>query len=209
MQGTLQNVSKEPWVESILPCPDKKFCALEAYKRQCALLETKGNEPLFRSVKCYDVNLGPQRGTTKLCAGAATWASKVFGRKMVFKDLAQRAAMTKVANSALPLLETSKYFHIKVDTMMGYYQALEGTVPKVACILSAHPCAPKPTTSSTTAEEAPLPNANVEEVQNPAEEAEEAPLPNVVQVQTPAQGVEEAPLPNGPLPKWESKPCKG
>ena len=150
MQGTLQNVSKEPWVESILPCPDKKFCALEAYKRQCALLETKGNVPLFRSVKCYDVNLGPQRGTTELCAGAATWASKVLGRKMVFKDLARRAAMTKVANSALPLSETSKYFHVKVDTMMGYHKVSEGTVPKVASILSAYPCAPKPTTSPPT-----------------------------------------------------------
>ena len=128
---------------------------------------------------------------------------------MVFKDLARRAAMTKVANAALPLSETSKYFHVKVDTMMGYHQASEDTVPKVASIWSAHPCAPKPTTSPPTAASSGsgIAHANVEEVENPAEEA---PLPNanVEEVQNPAAGVEEAPLPNAPVPESESSPAK-
>ena len=93
--------------------------------------------------------------------------------------------------------------------MMGYHQASEDTVPKVASILSAYPCPPKPTTSPPTAASSGsgIAHANVEEVENPAEEA---PLPNanVEEVQSPAERVEEAPLPNAPVLESESSPAK-
>ena len=38
MQGTLAKVGTEPYIESILPCRDKRFCAIEAHKRQLQLL---------------------------------------------------------------------------------------------------------------------------------------------------------------------------
>ena len=71
-------------------------------------------------------------------------ASKVLKRKLVFKDLARRAAMTKAANSGLPLPETSKYFKVRPNTMMVYHQASRDTAHKVAGILSGHAPASKP-----------------------------------------------------------------
>ena len=62
----------------------------------------------------------------------------------MFKDLARRAAMTKAANSRLPLRETSKYFKVRPNTMMVYHQAVRDTAHKVACILSGHSSASKP-----------------------------------------------------------------
>ena len=37
MPGTLMNVGNEPYSETIFPS-DKRFCAIEAHKRQLALL---------------------------------------------------------------------------------------------------------------------------------------------------------------------------
>ena len=62
----------------------------------------------------------------------------------MFQDLARRAAMTKGANSGLPLPETSKYFKVRPNTMMVYHQASRDTAHKVAGILSGHAPASKP-----------------------------------------------------------------
>ena len=144
MQGTLMNVGNEPYSETIFPSPDKCFCAIEAYKRQLALLPQKGNVPLFRRIKFHQIQLVQERGTTELCQGAADWASKVLKRKLVSKDLARRAAMTKAANSGLPLPKTSKYFKVRPNTMMVYHQASRDTAHKVAGILSGNAPASKP-----------------------------------------------------------------
>ena len=62
----------------------------------------------------------------------------------MFKDLARRAAMTKAANSGLPLPETFKYFKGRPFIMMVYHQALRDTAYKVAGTLSGHSSASKP-----------------------------------------------------------------
>ena len=95
-------------------------------------------------IKFHAIQLGPERGATELCQGAAEWASKVLKRKLAFKDLARRAATTKAANSGLPLPETSKYFKVRSNTMMVYHQASRDTAHKVAGILSGHAPASKP-----------------------------------------------------------------
>ena len=45
MQGTLAKVGTEPYMESILPCLDKRFCAIKAHKRM--ILATSKQAMLF------------------------------------------------------------------------------------------------------------------------------------------------------------------
>ena len=59
----------------------------------------------------------------------------------MFKDLARRAAMTKAANSGLPLPATSKYFKVRPNTVITK-QASRDTAHKG--ILSGHSSASKP-----------------------------------------------------------------
>ena len=96
------------------------------------------------SYQMHAIQLGLECGTTELCQGVAEWASKVTKRKLVVKDLARRAAMTKAANSRLPLPGTSKYFEIRPNTMMVYHQASSDTAHKRAGILSGHAPASEP-----------------------------------------------------------------
>ena len=92
-----------------------------------APFEKKQSKRMIYKLKCrikfHAIQLDLERGTTELCQGAAEWASKVPKRKLVFKDLARRATMTKAAKSGLPLPETSKYFKVRPNTMMVYHQA--------------------------------------------------------------------------------------
>ena len=101
MQGTLMNVGNEPYSETIFPSPDKRFCAIEAYKRQLALLPQKGNVPLFRRIKFHQIQLGQERGTTELCQGAtdcrlrntgifSTWGSRISSSLILFASLVKR-----------------------------------------------------------------------------------------------------------------------
>ena len=168
MQGTLMNVGNEPYSETIFPS-DKRFCATEAYERPLALLPQKGNDPLFRRIKFHQMQLGLEHGTTESCQGAADWASKVLKRKLVFKDLARRAAMTKAANSGLPLPGTSKYFKVRPNTMMVYHQASRDTAHKVAGILSGHAPASKPAAPGLLDEDFPLESTSLGIPENNAE----------------------------------------
>ena len=168
MQGTLMNVGNEPYSETIFPS-DKRFCATEAYERQLALLPQKGNVPLFRRIKFHQIQLGLEHGTTESCQGAADWASKVLKRKLVFKDLARRAAMTKAANSGLPLPGTSKYLKVRPKTMMVYHQASRDTAHKVAGILSGHAPASKPAAPGLLDEDFPLESTSLGIPENNAE----------------------------------------
>ena len=58
--------------------------------------------------------------------------------------LARLAAMTKAANSGLPLPETSEHFKVRPNTMMVYHQASRDIAHKLASILSGHAPASKP-----------------------------------------------------------------
>ena len=62
-----------------------------------APFEKKQSKRMMYKLKCrikfHAIQLGQERGTTKLCQGAAEWASKV-NAKLVFKDLARRAHRT-------------------------------------------------------------------------------------------------------------------
>ena len=114
-----------------------RFCVIEAYLRQKELLKTapKG-EYLFRSVRFTSVGLKADQGSYHLCEGVATWASRVLGRKVTFKMITRKPAMTRIANSDIPELEAAKFMGVTVKTLRKYHTMVPDAVKRAAVVMS-------------------------------------------------------------------------
>jgi hypothetical protein len=92
---------------------------------------------LFRSAK-YTVNtLLPLQTSPETYRGVAAWVTSKVDRRLTFKDVARRAAMTRLANAPdLSLDDVAKYFMVHRNTIQIYHQMSRSTPVKAATILS-------------------------------------------------------------------------
>ena len=145
---------------------------------------------MIYKLKCplefHAIQLAVERETTEFCQGAAECAPEVLKRKLVFRNLVRLAAMTKAANSGLPLLKTSRYSKVRPKTMVLYHQASRDTAHKVAGILSGHARVSKPAGPSLVNEDFLLESTSLGIPQNNAEVV-------AAVVASPAQDVPDVP----------------
>ena len=127
----------------IVAGPEEKYCAVAAIQRQQALARKAPQSPeegqnwLFRNCKLNSVRLGVASTTEETYRGVAKWVSGVLGRKVTFKDVARRAAMTRLANASdVPLAEVAKYFGVHTNTVQIYHQGGRNMAQLAASILS-------------------------------------------------------------------------
>ena len=141
LPGDVSKVDAALFRQQVFPCNDKRFCPIEAYRRQCSLLEgaPKGEYP-FRAVSYYSKQLGADAPGEGIFCGVGFWASKVLGRKLTFKDVARRVVMTKLANSdEITPADAAKYLGVTIPTLGVYHQMGKATPNVAANILGRAP----------------------------------------------------------------------
>ena len=152
LPGDVSKVDAALFRQQVFPCSDKRFCPIEAYRRQCSLLEgaPKGDY-LFRAVRYCSKQLGADAAGDGIFRGVGLWASKVLERKLTFKDVARRVVMTKLANSnEITPADAAKYLGVTTPTL-GVYHQMGKAAPNVAAnILSRAPANVLPPSSSTS-----------------------------------------------------------
>ena len=75
------------------------------------------------------------QGSYHLCEGVATWASRVLGRKVTFKMITRKPAMTRIANSDIPEIEAAKLMGVAVKTLRSKYHTMVPDAVKRAAVL--------------------------------------------------------------------------
>jgi hypothetical protein len=143
MPSDLARADAAMFKQVVVSSVDERFCAMAAIKRQMALVakaprsSEEGENFLFRSCTLNNVRLSAGPTTEEMYRGLAKWTSDTLGRKMTFKDIARRAAMTRLANaSEVPLAEVAKYFGVHTNKIQIYHQAGKNMAQLAAAILS-------------------------------------------------------------------------
>ena len=131
LPADMDHVDRALFQQVLVAGPDAKYCALEALALQFALLE-KAKEAgrdaqwLFRTVWTYGATLTAQQCGEDTTRGVADWVSKIVGRRLTWKDVARRAAMTRLANDpSVSADDIAKYFGVTRTTVAVYHQASE------------------------------------------------------------------------------------
>ena len=143
LAASLNKIDEALFKQQIIECVDPRFCAIEAFKRQRQMLEEAGKEGernyFFRTSHYWSKKLGTKKSSDQTFRGVAQWVAKVLGRKITFKDISRRVAMTKLANDpAISLVDAAKYLGVQVRTLEIYHRKDKDRVAKAAEILSRY-----------------------------------------------------------------------
>ena len=148
LPGTLTSIDLAMFKQQVVEAADPKFCAIQAFERQCKLLETAQPAELsylFRTWRYWQKRLGSEQTTVNTYSGAANWVKDLLKKdKFTHKDLGRRVAMTKLANDPdISLMDAAKYLGVHVTTLRVYHRSGPSVATKAAEILSrADPSAP-------------------------------------------------------------------
>ena len=125
---------------------DERFCPVAAFLQQSDLVGNNGL--LFRSCTNTTAKMGAKVTTYASYRGVASWVGGLIGRpKLTVKDIGRRVAMTKLANSDIPLEDCCKYMGVTAKTMSIYQRPTLGIELRAARLLGAY----SPNKPNTTA----------------------------------------------------------
>ena len=143
LPANLSHVDTALFEQLLVAGDDPTFCPVAAIDRQRALLAraTTSSEPganwLFRTVRFFSDTLGSKPTTNEMFRGTAKWVSSTLNRQMTWKDVARRAAMTRLANcDDISLEDVAKYFGVHRNTIRVYHRMTRETPLRAARILS-------------------------------------------------------------------------
>ena len=147
-QAGLNKVDMALLKQQITQCADPRFCAIEAYERQCKLsrppvdAEFGGQDYLFRTCLGPAAPLGTTPTSENTYRGVYKWVRTIIKRDVTFKDLARRVCLTKLANHPdISDDDISKYIKISKKTVATYHRLNSNKKDLAAKVLSEH--APK------------------------------------------------------------------
>ncbi|EPS58297.1 hypothetical protein M569_16518 [Genlisea aurea] len=156
LSGSFAKADAALFRQVIVSGDDPLTCPVAAVARQQALLEMAPNKGhtnwLFRTCRPISPHLSDEPVSDEMFRGVAAWASMVVQRRCTFKDVARRAAMTRLASdSALSREDVAKYFGVNRNTVAVYHQMARGTPFQAGAILaSANLRGPPPATMAST-----------------------------------------------------------
>ena len=85
----------------------------------------------------FSLKVRKTAASREFSCGVARWVSDIVGRPLTFKDVARRAAMTRLANElSLSVQEKAKYFGVATRTMAVYHRMQRETPVTAARSLS-------------------------------------------------------------------------
>ena len=126
--------------QQIIERQDERVCAVKGFYRQLELIKKAPvAEPnyLFRTTFYWSPALGSKGCSENTWVGVYQWVSKVIGRRVTFKDIARRVAMTKLANSTMiSMPDAAKFLGVQLKTLMVYHRKDKNAANKCATILA-------------------------------------------------------------------------
>ena len=146
MPGTLDHVDAKLFSQRVVESDEPLLCPIRAIDSQLRLVQEVDaaagvQDPsqgfLFRTVRNFGITLGTLPTTEEMYRGVAAWVSSVIGRKLTFKDVARRAAISRLVNSGLmSIADCARYFRLHPHTIQVYHRATRDAPNRAAHILA-------------------------------------------------------------------------